>query len=353
MKSKASIVYDEGIALYDFGSDQEMRGDRFPRYLKLLESRGILDLERVSLVKPKSATIDDLLLVHSVEYIDRVDKTAQEKGFLDEDTPLRTSTVHAAKLIVGAALKAAELVANREVDIAQAVGGGLHHAGRDYGGGWCIYNDVAAAAKSSITRHGFNRILIFDTDAHAGNGTMDIFYEEPKVLYLGVHQDPDSLFPYTGYVDQFGKGVGLGYTVNVPLPVGADDDCMQSVIDRVFKPVARQFNPNIIIRNGGADPHYMDELADLGLSYNGLRMIGEATVDVASEIGCGVVDLVCSGYNPGYEEYGLYALLCGLLGLEMDLEEEITPKPVNDVLELTNSTIDDLGKILSDYWNIE
>jgi acetoin utilization protein AcuC len=296
---KYAVIYDEGIAEYDFGEEYALRGDRFPRYLKLLESEGILSRLDTELVTPKAADDSDLLLVHSKEYIQRVEEIAGKQGYLSDDTPLKPSIVKAVKLIVGAALTAGDYVANKRFKMAQGVGGGLHHAGRDYGEAWCVFNDVAICAKAMIKRHGMERVLIFDTDAHAGNGTMDIFYEEPRVLYLTVHQDPKTLYPNTGFIEQIGKGEGEGYTINVPLPKEADDECYGLVIERVFKPIVHQFKPQVIIRNGGADPHYLDELADLGLTYRGLWAIGKAVSEASDEIGCGLVDLLCGGYNPG------------------------------------------------------
>lgn len=348
---KVCIVYHEGIADYDFGPEHELKGDRFPRYLTLLETRGVLKREGIELIKPEPATDEDLLMVHTKEYLRRVDKIAEERGDLAEDNPLNPKIVKAARLIVGAALTSSNLVANN-VDIAQGVGGGLHHAGRDYGDGWCVYNDVAVAAQALITRQGYQRVLILDTDAHAGNGTMDIFYEDPRVLYVGVHQDPETLFPNTGFIDQMGKREGEGYTVNVPLPIGADDECMSLVLNSVFKPLVRQYHPQVIIRNGGADPHFQDELADLSLSYNGLRMIGETTVEMAAEAGCGLVDLVCSGYNPGYEEKGLYALLSGELGLELNYVE-VLPERKEGVIEKTKKMIRELGIQFKDHWELD
>jgi acetoin utilization protein AcuC len=347
-------VYHEGIQDYDFGPEHELKGDRFPRYIKLLETKGVLKQEGIEVYTPEPATDEDLMLVHSKEYINKVERIAEEHGFLAEDTPLSPSIVKAVRLIVGAAMKAGDLVAENRTFIAQGVGGGLHHAGKDYGDGWSVFNDVAIVAQSLISCHGFDRVMIFDTDAHAGDGTIDIFYDEPKVLYLGVHQDPETLFPYTGFVDQIGKGSGEGYTVNVPLPIGANDECMGMVLDRVFKPLVRQFKPQVIIRNGGADPHFQDELAELDLSYAGLWMIGKATVEAASEVSCGLVDLVCSGYNPGFEEKGLFALLSGELSLEFNVkEDEAQPEPVEGCIEKTNSTIMELSHIIKDYWNIK
>lgn len=351
---KYVLIYDEGIAEYDFGEGYSLRGDRFPRYLRFLESEGILNRPDVELVKPKAADDSDLMLVHSEEYIRRVDEIAEKRGFLSDDTPLKPSIVKAVRLIVGTALTAGDYVASKRVKMAQGVGGGLHHAGRDYGEGWCVFNDVAICAKAMVERYGMERVLIFDTDAHAGNGTMDIFYREPRVLYLTVHQDPNTLYPYTGFVEQIGEGEGEGYTVNVPLPKKAGDECYGLVLERIFKQIVRQFKPQAIVRNGGADPHYQDELAELGLTYRGLWSIGRAVSEAAEEAGCGLVDLVCGGYNPGYEEKGLFSLLSGELGLDLNYREEGLPR-VSDptVVSETKAVINRLSDVLSGYWNIE
>ncbi len=350
---KASIVYDEGIADYDFGADYSPLGDRFPRYLHLLKSEGVFD-NSVRLVSPKPATDDDLSLAHTRKYIERVKEIAVRKEYLSDDTPLNPRIVTAVRLIVGAALEAGNEVTSGRVCMSQGVGGGLHHAGSDYGDAWCVFNDVAVCARAMTERHGLERVLIFDTDAHCGNGTMDIFYRDSKVLYLSVHQDPATIYPHTGFVNQIGDGGAEGYTVNVPLPVGADDHCIELVLEKVFRPIVRQFRPQVIIRNGGADPHYQDELAKLALTYRGLWSIGRAVSEASAEVGCGVVDLLCGGYNPGHEEWGLYALLSGSLGRELRFRERgRRPKVDSTIVERTSDVLNELGEVLSSYWAID
>jgi acetoin utilization protein AcuC len=351
---KVSIVYDKGIAEYDFGEEYSLRGDRFPRYLQLLRSEKVLDNPKIRLVSPDPATDDDLALVHSRNYIERVKEIAERREYLSDDTPLKPQIVRAVRLIVGAALRAGEEVVREQADMSQGVGGGLHHAGKDYGDAWCVFNDVAVCARAMTERHKLNRVLIFDTDAHTGNGTMDIFYRDPRVLYLSMHQDPATIYPHTGYVKQIGEGEGEGYTVNVPLPKEADDSCVELVLERVFRPIVRQFRPQVIIRNGGADPHYQDELAELALTYKGLWLIGRKVSDTAKEIGCGVVDLVCGGYNPGHEEWGLYALLSGSIGKPLTFSERgRKPKHDESVLGKTSEIVKELGEVLSPYWKID
>ena len=351
---RAAIVYHEGVAEYDFGPGHPFRGDRFPRFMRLLEEHGILDLPGVKLFEPEAAGDGDLRLAHSDDYIQLVERAAANNYNLSGDTPLTPKVPGAARLIAGSALKAGELVAEGGFRVAEGVGGGLHHAGRDYGGGFCVFNDVAICARALLDRHGLERVLIFDSDAHAGNGTMDIFYEDPRVLFISVHQDPKTIYPGTGFIDQIGSGPGEGYTVNVPLPRRADDECMDLVLERVFKPLARAFKPQAIIRNGGSDPHFGDGLTTLGLTFAGLRSIGAAVAEAASAVECGAVDLCCSGYNPRTVAEGWLSILSGLMGVEVSLPE---PKPprwgVPNPVEATEAVIEALAEKLSGYWSLD
>jgi acetoin utilization protein AcuC len=267
---------------------------------------------------------------------------------------LNYSIVDGALAVVGSSLKAAELIAEGKVKAAEAVGGGLHHAGRSYGGGFCVFNDVAVCAQALLDRSGYDRVLVFDTDVHAGNGTMDVFYDEPRVLFISVHQDPRTIYPGTGFVEQIGRGKGEGFTVNVPLPPGADDECMDLVLGEVFAPLVREFRPQAIIRNGGSDPHFSDGLGSLNLTLEGLRSIGEAVAGAASGVSCGVVDLCCSGYNPETVAQGWLALLSGVTGFEAPLQETTAPpRASSGVLRETGAVIGEVRSKLADYWGFD
>ena len=348
-----AIVYHDEIAGYDFGPGHPFRGDRFRRFMDLIEDRGLLSDPRVELVEPDAATDDDLRLVHSDEYIEEVVSRSGLFLPISGDTPLSPSIVKSARLIVGTSLRAGELVASGAVEVAEGVGGGLHHAGRGYGGGFCVFNDVAACARSMLERHGMERVLVFDTDVHAGNGTMDIFYDEPRVLFVSVHQDPKTIYPRTGFIEQTGSGPGEGYTVNVPLPPGAGDDCMQAVLERVFKPLAKEFRPQAIVRNGGSDPHFLDGLGSLNLTLGGLRTIGEAVAEAAANSKCGVVDLCCSGYNPATVAEGWLAIISGVTGIDMALKERAPPpRASRKLLAETVRVIDELKGVLREHWDL-
>ncbi len=351
--SKTAILYHRDLVHYDFGPGHPFRGDRFEHFMALLRAKGILDRSDVELLEPEAAGDEDLQLIHSAGYIRMVEVMAERRIPLSADTPLNPGIVRAARLIVGSAVRAGGLVAGGHYRVAEVVGGGLHHAGRDYGGGFCVFNDVAICAQALMERRGLSRILIFDTDAHAGNGTMDIFYDNPHVLFISIHQDPRTIYPGTGFVHQLGAGEGEGYTVNIPLPPGADDRCLEVVLQRIFKPLAHEFKPEIILRNGGSDPHFQDGLASLGFSLSGLRRIGEVVAEAASEVGCGVVDLCCSGYNPETVAMGWLALLSGVAGFDVDLKEPVEPpRAGRGIFERTLRVIEKLERLLSEYWSL-
>ncbi|MDI6811876.1 MAG: histone deacetylase, partial [archaeon] len=179
----------------------------------------------------------------------------------------------AARFIVGQAKLACDLIQRGKCKKVISIGGGLHHAKPSFGEGFCIYNDVAFCAKYLIEKYKLKRILILDTDAHAGNGTNEYFYEDPRVLFIDIHQDPRTLYPGTGFLNEIGAGEGRGLKINIPLAPRASDESYELVFEEIIEPLAKEFKPQIIIRNGGSDSHFADTLTRLGLTVKGFRMI--------------------------------------------------------------------------------
>lgn len=229
----------------------------------------------------------------------------------------------------------------------------MHHAKENYGEGFCLYNDVAFAAKYLIEKYSLERILILDTDAHCGNGTMKYFYKKPEVLFIDLHQDPKTLYPGIGFVNQIGEGDGMGYTINVPLPIFAGNDSYKLVFEEIIEPVVKEFQPQIIIRNGGSDPHFADELTQLGLTLKGFRMIGEKVKKLAEICGGKEIDMIGSGYNKKVLPASWLALISGLMGLKIKIKESIpVPQQLkkDPALEETKKVIKEVKSILKDYW---
>jgi len=375
---KAAIFYSEGLKEYDFGEGHPFRGSRFENFINFFKEK--FPLEEFEFITPEAANDDDLKLIHSREYIDFVEKfyqaissgeslppTQEIYQFLSIDNipgvnPGKLNL--GARLIAGAAKKAGEYVWPRRNPFGILRGkqgtfekvitfGGLHHATKNYGEGFCIYNDVAICAENLKRKFNTERILILDTDAHAGNGTCEIFYQDPKVLFIDLHQDPKTLYPGTGFVYEIGEGEGKGFTVNIPLPQFAGNESYKLVFEEIVFPVVEEFKPQIIIRNGGSDPHFADELTQLGLTLEGLRMIGQKVRELSKVCNGKAVDLIGSGYNQKVLPWGWLALISGLANINIKLKEPIPiPKKFKKdlVLKETKKVIVELKQNLRDFW---
>ena len=348
-----TIVYSDDIKGYDFGPGHPFRSDRYTNFMNLLRSK----LDSHQEIEPRRASDEELMLVHDKGYIH--DLLAASNGawlpsytYMSPDTPLQPGMERAARFIVGASMTATELVRKSEVRHAVGVGGGLHHARSNYAAGFCIYNDVAVCALNLLDNHDLERILILDTDAHAGDGTCHIFYQEPRVLFIDLHQDPRTLYPGTGFAHEIGEGKGKGFTVNVPMPPGASDQAYEYALDHIFAPLAEEFRPQIIVRNGGSDPHFADELTDLGLTLQGFTMIGTKLKEVAERVCEGRrVDLLGSGYNQTVLPPAWLALVAGSASLELDFREPfLFPLRKDSGLAETRQVVEEVRRNLKGYW---
>ncbi|MCK4718905.1 MAG: hypothetical protein KAT70_09570, partial [Thermoplasmata archaeon] len=307
------LVYSQRFATLDFGPGHPFRGKRFSRFMRIARETGFLN--HVELVEPDVATTEELLTAHDHGYLERVMELAKEEKPLSPDTPLTQGSPLAAKRIVGGVLKTGELALERGA----ALGfGGMHHAYRSKGGGFCLYNDVAILIEW-LKERGYERILNMDTDAHCGDGTMDMFYEDREVLYISLHQHPDTLYPGTGRVNQVGRGKGEGYTLNLPMPPDSMTEEYRKAFERIVRPVVEEFSPQVIIRNGGSDPSGWDLLTSLDMNMEGLSFLGQMGRELAQASGAPLIDLLLSGYGGGIAE-GWLALWRGTLGIDMNIE---------------------------------
>jgi acetoin utilization protein AcuC len=361
------ILYQEGLKEYDFGPGHPFRGARSEVFIEFLK-QNIAEVN-YRILRAEAATEHDLLLICRKDYIEFTKEyfKAANLGLSYPDSRLfheyhsmdnmpigRPGKLEeAARLVVGQAKMACDLVQSGTYKKAISIGGGLHHAKPSYGEGFCLYNDVAFCGLYLIKKYQLDRILILDTDAHAGNGTAEYFYEEPKVLFIDLHQDPRALYPGTGFAYQIGSGEGKGFTVNVPMPVGAGYDSYNLVFDSVVEPLVQEFKPQIIVRNGGSDPHFDDQLTALGLPVKGFRMIGEKVREMAKVCHGKVIDLIASGYNEKVLPYAWLALISGLAGIKIKVEE---PEPVpqrfmsDTALAQTEKVIEEVKGNLKGYW---
>lgn len=355
---KIPIVYNPKISKFDFGKGHPFRGERFDSFMKLFHRIGLDKNPLFEIIESKTAEENDLEIVHDREYIELVKDLEKHGGFLSMDTHITPGMFEAAKLIVGAAMTAGKLVMTDKYDIAITFGG-FHHAGVANGEGFCVFNDVAITAKMLLDHYKIKSILIIDTDAHQGNGTMDIFYDDPRVLFISIHQNPRTLYPGRGFIYETGIKAGKGYTVNIPMPMFAGNEQYMYALKEVFVPLAKEFQPKVIIRNGGSDPHYTDQLTQLGLDLNGLNMVGKIVRRAVDETSKKLIDMTVSGYGD-LTPYGWLAIIVGVSGLSIDFEDvlskegQIEPplkKLDDDSLQLKiRETVEALKKKLKTYW---
>ncbi|UCC66401.1 MAG: hypothetical protein JSW32_00135 [Deltaproteobacteria bacterium] len=356
---KAALVHSEEMKRYDFGPGHPFRGDRHESFMRLF--RETVGTEKgIDLIAPNPATDEDLQLVHSPEYIEFIKGGVGDPwswggmGYVDADTPLSPGMDDAARIIVGASLLAGELVATGRYKVAISIGGGMHHARPSRGAGFCIYNDVAICVRKLRQEHRIKKILIFDTDGHAGDGTCEIFYRDPQILFISLHEDPIAQYPGTGFPHQIGEGEGKGFSVNIPLPSRTAIGPYLYALEEIFVPLAHEFRPDLILRNGGSDPHFDDQLIFLGITVDGFKRIGKKVREVAEAV-CGgrIVDMVGSGYNPTVLPYAWLALVSGVSGVEVDLKEPVPPPSWLDEelgMEAVKKVIEEVKGHLSSYW---
>ncbi len=350
---KVGIAYHEKYCQYDLGPGHPFRGDRFVNTMRLFEEQGLFRLPNVTMLEPKPVTKQDLLKVHDKDYVDLIFRLAEKSKPYDVETPISPQILEAARLIIGGALEAGKAVYEGRVERAVALGCGYHHAGRNYGGGFCLFNDIAVLVEHLRDKYGLKRALIIDYDVHFGNGTSDIYYSDSSVLYISLHQDPRTIYPGTGFIEQIGKGVGEGYNVNVPLPPGTGDQTYLYALREIFVPLAEEFKPDLIVANGGSDPHFADTLGSLRLTVNGFFNLSQTIAHVAEKV-CQnkLVLMPGSGYNPTVLPPCWYALTAGVVGLEtIDVSDPYTPPVESDLARRTvKNTLANLKRILKKYW---
>ena len=338
--TRTGFVYDERCELHDNGSmipegpaqdwldvPHAENAERLRRTMRVFENSGVLDA--LVRVPAREATGEELQLVHPAQHVETI-RAASARGGLEWVGPearVSAGTWTAAVLAAGGLLEAVDRVVAGELDNAfvccRPPG---HHASAEQAMGFCLFNSVAVAARYLQSRHGLRRIAIVDWDVHHGNGTQEIFYDDPSVLFVSLHQD--DLYPKgLGALAQRGTGDGEGTTVNVPLPPGTGDDGYRYAFERVVAPALERFRPDFILVSAGQDAAATDPHGRMSVTTEGFRTLARETRRVAEEL-CGgrVVALLEGGYRLDHLPLCNLAIVEALAGL--------APSWVRDPIEI-------------------
>jgi acetoin utilization deacetylase AcuC-like enzyme len=292
---KTSFLYNPLYLKHDTHSHPENSGRLEAIYGKVQDSDIYQDL---TFTEPRQATAEQIARNHDAGYIERV-STAWAEGMsnLDADTVISKDSYEAAVLAAGAGLTAVDLVVDGNADNAFcAVRPPGHHAEQDRAMGFCLFNNVAIAARYAIEEKELNRVFIFDWDVHHGNGTQHSFYNDPSVYYASAHQYP--FYPGTGDADETGSGDGLGTTLNFPMRAYSGDEDYMDHIENKLIPEMIRFKPDLIIISAGFDAHQRDPLANIELTT---ECFGDMTdrIKLAADEICGgrLISMLEGGYD--------------------------------------------------------
>ncbi len=292
---RTGIVIDSRYEAHDPGPGHPERPERIAALRTALDGcnrRGLMRIE------PRSASAEDLALVHDPGYLGEVAASALHERFaFDADTWVSAASHDTARLAAGGVLALADAVMAGEVDNGLAcVRPPGHHAEAGRAMGFCLFNNVAVAARHLQRRHHVERVMIVDWDVHHGNGTQHLFDADPTVLYLSLHQFP--FYPGTGSLHEIGRGRGLGATVNLPLPAGCGDAEYLGLFDAVVAPVCRRFAPQFVLVSAGFDAHLRDPLGGMRMTDDGYAAICRVLLRATTEVAGGRLVAVLEG---GYD----------------------------------------------------
>ena len=269
------LIYSSEFNKHSYGPNHPLKVERLQLTMDLIEACGLFDIQEAPWVEAQRAGEQDLLLVHTTDYLEILKKAntgqppyhAWKYGLASGDNPVFPGLYDWSLLVTGATLECIRQIRDENRQIAFNIAGGLHHALPSRASGFCYLNDPAIGI-AQMVKEGL-RVLYLDIDVHHGDGVEAVFYNTDRVLTISLHQHGHTLFPGTGFLDDIGKGPGRGYAVNVPLAPGTDDDAYLWVFREIVPPLVHNYNPDVLVTQLGVDTLTTDPLASLSLTLNG------------------------------------------------------------------------------------
>jgi len=331
----------------DYNPENPKRIDAIMNFLRTFK---YLDMFRI--VEPEKASREIAELVHDPEYVEFIKVFAEAGGghpLGDLDTIVSKKTYEVALYAVGTVVKTMRRVILGECRIGfAAIRPPGHHAHKNLAKGFCIFNNVAIAAKYLIENYGYKRIAILDIDAHHGDGTQSIFYNTSKVLYVSLHQDPRTLFPGTGFPEEVGEKEGEGYTVNIPLPPGTSDKGYLQALKELALPILQQYRPEVLLISAGFDAHHTDELTDLNITLSGYWKIGRLIFNEL-KVADGALAVLEGGYSLNYLPKAIVNLILAPYFSKPLYTETVA---YEESIGRVRSYIEKSRKVFKKYWEL-
>ncbi len=291
-----TIIYDDIYLKHDTGSNHPENPTRLINTIRHLQSAGVW--QKLDIKKPRPATAEEIATVHSTNNIEKIAELAGSGGgYLDPDTYVSSNSYDAALSAAGACLTAVDLIMNKEANNAFClVRPPGHHATPTRGMGFCLFNNVAIAAKYIQSKYNIDKIVIIDWDVHHGNGTQDTFYEDASVMYFSMHRYP--FYPGTGKKEETGTGKGSGFTINVPLAYDTNPQTYLKIFEDTMRGKIKQFKPQFILISSGFDAYRLDPVGGLGLETIEYNTLTKLTQNIANDCCDGrIVSCLEGGYH--------------------------------------------------------
>lgn len=350
---KTAILKDNLFMEHDPGFDHVESPERlrtlYPDLEKMLSEEHLLTKETGNGDK------EHITLVHTLDHYTHVASTAGKVySVLDADTFTSAKSFSAASRAVGCAVQGIdELMCGNWENCFSLLRPPGHHAEVNKSMGFCLFNNIAIAARYAQQKYGLSRILVLDWDVHHGNGTQNVFYDTDEILYISIHQSP--LYPGTGHGTDTGEGKGKGFTLNIPLPGGQGDLEYANIFNTIIEPVVRQYQPQLILVSAGFDSHEADMISSMRLSSQGFAYMAETVIRLAEDLCEGKTGFFLEGgYNLPALKDSVFSVLAEMKGAQLG---EYVPLS-KDKLELFASqnsvhpAIEQVRDIAKKYWNM-
>jgi len=278
---KTIFVYSGAMGHFDFGSDHPFKPERAIKTFDLCTRYGLMNHPWMTILNPEPLDPNLLTLFHKPALIQAIEKASRGEfelamlgfGLGTKDNPILPGIYEWSLRAAGGTHQAMESILSGQADAAFNPFGGFHHALPDQVEGFCYLNDIAVTLLDALKKIPGIRIAFIDCDAHHGNGVQAAFYEDPRVLFISLHETGRTLYPWSGSETEIGKGEGKGFTVNVPLEPGTDDEVYTFAFEALVPPLVRSFGPDILVAELGADTLISDPLTHLKLTNNGYQQV--------------------------------------------------------------------------------